>query len=46
VAPGPAFSASGYFRNDLRINAGYRWSERTRDALDLVAGMIRDQIAR
>lgn len=46
VAPGPAFSASGYFRNYLRINAGYRWSDRTRDALDLVAGMIRDQLAR
>lgn len=46
VAPGPAFSASGHFRNYLRINAGYRWSERTRDALDLIAGMIRDQAER
>ncbi len=40
VAPGPAFSASGAFRDCLRINAGYRWSERTREALDLISGMI------
>lgn len=46
VAPGPAFSASGRFRNYLRINAGYRWSDCTRDALDLMAEMIRDQVAR
>lgn len=41
VAPGPAFSASGAFPNYLRINAGHPWSARTRDALDLLAGMIR-----
>jgi DNA-binding transcriptional MocR family regulator len=46
VAPGPAFSASGDFRDCLRINAGYRWSERTREALDLVAGMIQSPPAR
>lgn len=40
VAPGPAFSASGGFSNYLRINAGHPWSERTRDALDLLAGLI------
>jgi DNA-binding transcriptional MocR family regulator len=45
TAPDPAFSASGHFRNYLRINAGSRWSDRTRDALDLVAGMIRNRLA-
>ena len=40
VAPGPAFSASGAFSNYLRINAGHPWSARTRDALDLLAGLI------
>ncbi|MFL5384143.1 MAG: PLP-dependent aminotransferase family protein [Longimicrobiaceae bacterium] len=40
VAPGPAFSASGGYRSYLRINAGYPWSERTRRALDTLAGMI------
>ncbi len=40
VAPGPAFSASGAFSNYLRLNAGHPWSARTRDALDLLAGLI------
>jgi DNA-binding transcriptional MocR family regulator len=40
VAPGPAFSASGAFGNYLRINAGHPWSERTRDALELLADLI------
>ena len=40
VAPGPAFSASGDFRDCLRINAGYRWSDRTCEALDLITGLI------
>jgi DNA-binding transcriptional MocR family regulator len=42
VAPGPAFSASGEYRNCMRINAGYAWSERTRQALDLLARLVRD----
>jgi DNA-binding transcriptional MocR family regulator len=40
VAPGPAFSASGSFANYVRINAGHPWSERTRDALDLLVRLI------
>jgi DNA-binding transcriptional MocR family regulator len=40
VAPGPAFSASGDFRDCLRINAGYRWSDRTREALDLITDLL------
>ena len=41
VAPGPAFSASGGYRNYLRINAGFHWSDRTRQALDLLADLVR-----
>jgi DNA-binding transcriptional MocR family regulator len=41
VAPGPAFSASGGYRNYMRINAGYAWSERTRQAVDILAGLVR-----
>jgi DNA-binding transcriptional MocR family regulator len=40
VAPGPAFSASGAYRNYMRINAGYRWSERNGEALDLLAELV------
>lgn len=42
VAPGPAFSASGGYGNYIRVNAGYGWSDRTRQALDLLAGLIRE----
>jgi DNA-binding transcriptional MocR family regulator len=42
VAPGPAFSASGSYSNYVRINAGYRWSERTGDAIDVLATLIAD----
>jgi DNA-binding transcriptional MocR family regulator len=42
VAPGPAFSASGAFGSYLRVNAGYAWSERTEQALDLLAGLVRE----
>lgn len=41
VAPGPAFSASGAHTNALRVNAGYRWGERSRAALDLLADLLR-----
>jgi DNA-binding transcriptional MocR family regulator len=40
VAPGPAFSASGLYRNCLRVNAGYRWSARMSDALDLLTQLV------
>ena len=45
VAPGPAFSASGLYRNCLRVNAGYQWSKRMADALDLLAGICAVSIA-
>ncbi|HEX8363349.1 MAG TPA: PLP-dependent aminotransferase family protein [Longimicrobium sp.] len=40
LAPGPAFSAHGEYRNYIRINAGHPWSERTRGALDSLAKLI------
>ena len=40
VAPGPAFSASGSFSSCLRINGGHPWSDRTRDALEILADLI------
>jgi DNA-binding transcriptional MocR family regulator len=40
VAPGPAFSASGAYANCMRLNAAYRWSERTGRALDLLAEIV------
>lgn len=42
VAPGPAFSASGAFAGHIRVNAGYRWSAGTGEALDLLAALVRD----
>lgn len=42
VAPGPAFSASGAYRNYMRVNAGYRWSARNGEALDLLAELVRE----
>lgn len=42
VAPGPAFSTRGEYPNYLRINAGYQWSERSREALDLLAGLVQE----
>lgn len=42
VAPGPAFSASGQYSNYMRVNAGYRWSRRTGEVLDLLAELIRE----
>ena len=40
VAPGPAFSASGRYSNCLRLNAGYQWSQRMSDSLDLLAELV------
>lgn len=37
VAPGPIFSASGRFRNFLRINCGHPWEDPTAAALQKVA---------
>lgn len=42
VAPGPAFSVAGDYVNYVRINAGYRWSERTREAIDLLASLVKE----
>ena len=44
VAPGPMFSASGAFRNCLRINAGHAFNQRAKDALQRV-GQLAHQVA-
>ena len=36
VAPGPIFSASGQFRNALRLNYGHPWDDRLEDAMRLL----------
>ena len=43
LAPGPAFSARGEYGSYVRLNAGYRWSERTGAALALLADLIATQ---
>jgi DNA-binding transcriptional MocR family regulator len=43
VAPGAAFSASGLYRNCMRMNAGYQWSDRTGVALDLIVKLVFDR---
>ena len=40
VAPGPAFSASGAFVNNTRINGGFPWSDRVERSLDLLARLM------
>lgn len=42
VAPGPIFSASGGFRNFLRIGCGHLWTEETERALQTVADIARE----
>lgn len=42
VAPGPAFSASGGFRDYLRINVGHRWSAGMEKALDGFAKLVEE----
>lgn len=33
IAPGPIFSAKGNYRNFIRLNCGYPWSERIEEAI-------------
>lgn len=42
VAPGPIFSASGGFRNFLRIGCGHPWTEEIARALQIVADIAGD----
>ena len=41
IAPGPLFSASGRYRNCMRINCGVAWSQRTEQALARVGELAR-----
>ena len=40
IAPGPIFSASGGFRNYLRINTGFPWTETLDQQIKTLSGMI------
>lgn len=40
ITPGPLFSASGQFRNCLRISFAHIWNDARRDALDLLPGLL------
>jgi DNA-binding transcriptional MocR family regulator len=39
VAPGPIFSASGKYRNFVRLNCGVLWSEKVEEAVKLLGRM-------
>jgi len=42
IAPGPIFTASGGFRNFLRISCGHPWTPETERAVEAVAGIATD----
>jgi DNA-binding transcriptional MocR family regulator len=43
VCPGPVFSASGGYRNCIRLSAGHLWSEETEQAVQTLAELLRAQ---
>ncbi|MFM0180764.1 PLP-dependent aminotransferase family protein [Paraburkholderia nemoris] len=45
-APGFAFSASGRFRNCLRLSAGHAWSDKIADGVRRLGQLAHDQLAR
>lgn len=45
IAPGPVFSASGRFRNCVRLNAG-TWSERAARAVETLGRLVHGQLGR
>jgi DNA-binding transcriptional MocR family regulator len=45
-APGDAFSASGRFRNCLRLSAGHVWNERVEDGVRRLGQLAQAQLAR
>jgi DNA-binding transcriptional MocR family regulator len=40
IAPGPLFSASGKFRNFIRLSCARVWDERLERALITLAGLV------
>lgn len=44
IAPGPIFSASGRYRNHLRINCGHIWNDRLNAAMMELGQLIESQI--
>ena len=45
IAPGPMFSASGRYRNYLRLSLGMAWSARCEEALREVGALAQQQLA-
>jgi DNA-binding transcriptional MocR family regulator len=45
-APGDAFSASGRFRNCLRLSAGHLWNERVADGVRRLGSLAQAQLSR
>jgi DNA-binding transcriptional MocR family regulator len=45
IAPGPMFSASGAFRNCLRLNFSHEWTPEREKAMQLLGRLLREQIA-
>jgi DNA-binding transcriptional MocR family regulator len=41
IAPGPIFSASGKYRNFMRLNCGVPWSERIDRAIETLGRLVR-----
>lgn len=46
IAPGPMFSASGGFRNCLRLNFSHEWTPEREQAMQLLGRLLREQAAR
>src|SRR5690606_2674107 len=46
VAPGPIFSTSGAYRNFIRLNCGYPWSDRLEAALVRLGELVAADLGR
>jgi len=44
IAPGPLFSATGRYRNFMRLNGAVPWSERVEDAVVTLGRLVREQL--
>ena len=45
-APGSIFSPTGRYRNCMRLNAGFPWSERLETAVRTLGGLLKDSTSR
>lgn len=46
VAPGPMFSASGGYRDFMRLNTGFPWSERLERQVSVLGGLVTEMAGR